>query len=390
MRRTKPGFTVIELLLAVSILSTLSSVVIMAIAPRTQILKTRDVERSELSQQLSNSMESRMLDEQTIAEWNAIPECTEENRLTCAKRICKAGAGCPLDEALSLESLVPAYITHLPVDIVMDMDDVCTGFMVYKQRGRPRVFSPNHGKLPGETPRGGCKPQVAYHHIFYNNSSYDGYDASPSPEDDAAIAPDKVVLLPGETSSFVNYTNYEKGLNGIMVDLAFSPNPAGITAADFTFQQSFTWAVTMAPSSVTVREGAGVGGSDRVTIIWPDNVLQRKWVRVTVLATPNTGLEENEVHYWGNAIGEADVGNEPLRYNVNYLDEEELRARVTSSASITNKYDVNRDGVVDAVDELIAHNNPAGYAPGSTNPGGPYRTLRVLTATEEEPEFVYE
>ncbi len=37
--------------------------------------------------------------------------------------------------------------------------------------------------------------------------------------DDDAIAPDKEALLPGQAVTFANATSYEKGLNGIMVDL---------------------------------------------------------------------------------------------------------------------------------------------------------------------------
>lgn len=35
--------------------------------------------------------------------------------------------------------------------------------------------------------------------------------------------------------------------------------------------QVAVWATAPAPVSITVRPGAGVGGSDRVTIIWPNS-----------------------------------------------------------------------------------------------------------------------
>ena len=49
----------------------------------------------------------------------------------------------------------------------------------------------------------------------------------------------------------------------------------------------------------------GTGGSDRVTIIWDDNAIEKQWLQVTVKATDNTGLVADDVFYFGNAVGEA-------------------------------------------------------------------------------------
>jgi hypothetical protein len=73
---------------------------------------------------------------------------------------------------------------------------------------------------------------VVQRHIFYNNSRFDGND----PADDAAIAPDKQALLPGQTADFANYTSYSRGINGIMVDIAGLPEEVTLTAADFAFR----------------------------------------------------------------------------------------------------------------------------------------------------------
>ena len=51
--------------------------------------------------------------------------------------------------------------------------------------------------------------------------------------DDAAIAPDKTALLPMQTARFANYTSFDKGINGIMVDIAGATDPASLGAADF-------------------------------------------------------------------------------------------------------------------------------------------------------------
>jgi len=61
---------------------------------------------------------------------------------------------------------------------------------------------------------------MAGRHVFYNNSDFDENGAMASEQDDNAVARDKEALLPGETGTVVNYTNYDKGINGIMVDIA--------------------------------------------------------------------------------------------------------------------------------------------------------------------------
>jgi hypothetical protein len=93
-----------------------------------------------------------------------------------------------------------------------------------------------------------------------------------------------------------------------MVDLDAATGP--VTADDFVFSvnQADTPDVwTMAPTPVvTVQSGAGVGGADRVTIIWSDGAIVNQWLKVTVLATGNTGLAADDVFCFGNSVGDTD------------------------------------------------------------------------------------
>ena len=57
-------------------------------------------------------------------------------------------------------------------------------------------------------------------YVFYNDSVFDGHDAAANALDDNAIAADKQALLPGQNAAFANYTNYDHGINGIMVDIS--------------------------------------------------------------------------------------------------------------------------------------------------------------------------
>ena len=206
---------------------------------------------------------------------------------------------------------------------------------------------------------------IAGRHVFYNQSKFDGNDAAANAADDAAIATDKVALLPGGTSSFANYTSYNRGLNGIMVDIA--DLPAGGRAGGERLrvqgrQQRHAAALgrrLAAAPTISMRPGAGVGGSSRVTLIWPSGTgAIKQWLQVTVKANANTGLATPDVFYFGNAVGES--GNVPGDYSVSLSDE--LLARnnpvsIVPGTTVTNKFDFNRDGTVSVIDQLLSRNN---------------------------------
>jgi len=196
--------------------------------------------------------------------------------------------------------------------------------------------------------------------VFYNGSAWDGNDASANANDDNAIATDKFPLFDVSTATFANYTSYSRGINGIMVDIQNPANGPAISASDFSFKVGNdntpgTWNTATAPTSVTRRVGAGVNGSDRFTLIWADNAIQKQWLQVTVLASGNTGLSSAEVFYFGNAIGES--GNSLANAQVNSSDENAARIHPRSflnPAAIDDLYDYNRDKRVNSSDENFA------------------------------------
>jgi hypothetical protein len=193
--------------------------------------------------------------------------------------------------------------------------------------------------------------------VFYNNSKFDGNNAAAGAADDAAIAPDKTALLPGGTATFANYTSYSGGINGIMIDLEDAPGT--LSAGDFDFRVGNTTTLTtLAPAakSVTVRSGAGVGGSDRVTIIWDDGAIRGQWLQVTSKVSLN--LARSDVFYFGNAIGE--TGNSAIDAIVDASDEIAARNNTrifANAATLTTNHDFNRDGFVNAYDEIYARSN---------------------------------
>ena len=183
-------------------------------------------------------------------------------------------------------------------------------------------------------------------HVFYDNSAYDGRAAGADERDDAAIAP----MIPSGGLRSVIRTSYSRGLNGVMVDVAGSWGM--LTPDDFVVRigrggDVATWAAGATPA-VTVRPGAGIGGTDRVTLVWPDGAIRNSWLELTVRATPRTGLATAQVLYFGNLVG--DVAGNSSR-----VDAADLvavrRAGPRTAAGVGDPFDVNRDGRINALDE---------------------------------------
>jgi hypothetical protein len=202
---------------------------------------------------------------------------------------------------------------------------------------------------------------VLARYTFYNDSAFDNSDPNANLADDGAIAIDKTALLPGQTADFVNYTSYINGINGIMIDVARLP--AGYTPqpSDFAFMMGnssdpTTWIGAPAPSGMTLLAGAGVGGSDRIDIVWDNQAIMNQWLQVTMLASVQTGLDAPDVFYFGNAVG--DTGNSATDATVSVNDVLGARGRQSiNSVFIYNRWDFNRNGVIDNADVLAARGN---------------------------------
>jgi hypothetical protein len=207
---------------------------------------------------------------------------------------------------------------------------------------------------------------VAGRWLFYNDSGsasplvFDGADPAINANDDFAIATDKTAYLPGTgLATFANVSSYSKGINGIMVDIAGFHG--AITASDFTFKigNSNTpsgWVQAPDPIAVSVRVGAGVGLSDRVEIVWDNGAIVNTWLEVIVAANENTGLTSPDTFFFGNRTG--DVGTGAGTYFVtNAADDLAARDNPGVAATVSNLFDFNRDGVVNAIDQLISRTN---------------------------------
>jgi len=138
-------------------------------------------------------------------------------------------------------------------------------------------------------------------------------------------------------------------------------------AEDFVFRvgndnHPGAWAAAPSPTVIAVRPSAGTGGSSRITLIWPDNAIEKQWLQITVLPTPNSGLIAPDVFYFGNAVGES--GNSATDARVDVSDENAARQHprnFLSPAAIDDVYDYNRDKRVDVSDENIARQNNSNF-----------------------------
>jgi len=202
-------------------------------------------------------------------------------------------------------------------------------------------------------------PQVVGRYVFYGGSSHG-----------TTIAPDKTPLLPGTAGSIAtaaNYTSYSRGINGLAVDLANLPPDVTPAADDFAFHTGNDnhpagWTELNVEPIVTLDRGAGVDGSDRVTITLPDGAVANAWLQVTILPTAGCPLPAADVFYYGNAVAEA--GDSATAATVTITDL--LLARnnprgFLTPVDITFPYDHDRDGRVDAVDVLLARNNQTSF-----------------------------
>jgi hypothetical protein len=153
-------------------------------------------------------------------------------------------------------------------------------------------------------------------------------------------------------------TNYSAGINGIFVDVKGLRRE--LTADEFDFAMSATggsaeWAAAPTPATISRRAGAGVDGSDRVTLVWPNGSIVNRWLRVTAKAREDNDFAADDVFYFGNLAGE--TGDESAGATVTANDVLRTRAHLGRSTSLADWFDFNRDGRVNALDQAIGRAN---------------------------------
>ena len=163
-----------------------------------------------------------------------------------------------------------------------------------------------------------------------------------------------------------------------MIDVAGLASTS-LTASDFVFSvgtDGTTWTAAPAPISITVRSGAGVNGSDRVEIIWADGAILNKWLKVTMLSNANTGLVAADTFYVGNLVGDADGSG-----SVETADEAASRPQDRFHRRRRYEtYDFNKDGKVNATDDILARTNVGHTLTMIGVSGAPSEELALMAA----------
>ena len=103
---------------------------------------------------------------------------------------------------------------------------------------------------------------------------------------------------------------------------------------------------------------------------------------MTVKANPNTGLTEPVAFYFGHLAGETGEGLAGAAPTVGANDVARTRRAATTSATINNRYDINRDGVVNAADVLISRLAQRRSLPLFTAPAAPAAPAQAPTFSE--------
>jgi uncharacterized repeat protein (TIGR03803 family) len=214
---------------------------------------------------------------------------------------------------------------------------------------------------------------IAGRFFFYNDSTFNNYNAGGTAADLNAIATDKTALLPSQTATYSNLTDYSKGINGIIIDISNLPSGATLAPSDFQFatgdvNDTTTW--TSLATSPTITLLPASGGITPVDLTWPNGTITNTWLQVTVLADANTGLASNDVSYFGNLIGKVSDSGSPEQ--VTALDLTQIENNIVGVATITNPYDVNKDGSVDAEDLVLTQRNT-------------FSAIRLITPTGDGP-----
>jgi len=208
---------------------------------------------------------------------------------------------------------------------------------------------------------------VVNRQLVYNNSTFDGNTPQTGPNEDAAIATDKIAYFPGTgISTFANISSYSRGINSVVIDIASVHG--SLSAADFRFKigndsNPGSWVEAPAPTVISVRSGAGEGGSDRVQIIWPDGEIYGVWLEVVVKGNDtlggfntNTGLAKSDVFYFGHRPGDSG-GNSPAAAITSAFDELAVRSNPGANEPITTVYDYDKNRIVSASDQLLSRFN---------------------------------
>jgi hypothetical protein len=128
-----------------------------------------------------------------------------------------------------------------------------------------------------------------------------------------------------------------------------------------------------------VRAGEGVGGSDRVHLVWNDGAILNTWLEVIVEGNDalggfntSTGLAASDVFFFGSKV--ADSGSSPgvTTFDTTTADAAQVFNALGGGQPVTAANDYNRDGQVSTADAASVFANLGNITRLNIGAGGPF------------------
>jgi hypothetical protein len=119
--------------------------------------------------------------------------------------------------------------------------------------------------------------------------------------------------------------------------------------------------------------GAGVGGSDRIELVWPASVaVKNNWLEINLKANGNTGLSADDAFYFGNTIGNSGLGDPTGQAKTESTDSSQATANILpATTQVFQILDYDKNGAVDSTDVSTASANTI-ILRYLLNPTGPF------------------
>lgn len=215
------------------------------------------------------------------------------------------------------------------------------------------------------SPVPGPSSEIVGSYVYHKGSTFDAGGTNIP----AALDAGKVIAQEGLSAQllgFNNLINSTRGINGLVFDIENLPGT--LSASDFVFQWSpqgafveddsnavGQWANVPVSPTVNVTSGS----PSRVVVTWPDQTIVNRWLRVTVMANANTGLETPEVHYLGHLRGET-TGPSAGVFSVSYVQElTPIRLSMGTNVNSSSTVDIDKNGLIQFADIVAMRSNAA-------------------------------
>lgn len=171
-----------------------------------------------------------------------------------------------------------------------------------------------------------------------------------------AIDSTKAPASPGVSMtelSLDNLINTAHGINGLVLDIfevgdvenivwSFQWSPTGVF--DLNTNPPSSWAAAPAPASIAKFAGQGFGNSDRLLLVWPNNSIANRWLRVQA----DIGTF-SQAYFLGHLRGETS-GLSGGIYMVAFEDIVNIRMLAGTNVDSGSEADINKDGLVSLAD----------------------------------------